>query len=113
MKRVSALALAALLIRAVLSALSGPLHQTWLYQQTSPQVRATVLSISSQANSLGETAGGPLVGAVGTVFSLRAALVVAGVLLAPVVGLYVRTMRRGGLDAPAPEAPEPYLASQD
>jgi len=58
-------------------------------------VRATVLSISSQANALGETGGGPVVGLIGTAFSLRAALVAAGVLLAPVVALYARTARQG------------------
>jgi DHA3 family tetracycline resistance protein-like MFS transporter len=99
------LAFAALVIKAILSSLCDPLYRTWLIQQTSPRVRATVLSISSQANSLGETAGGPAIGAIATVFSLRAALVVAGTLLAPVVALYARTMRRGAgaaaMDEPA------------
>jgi MFS transporter, DHA3 family, tetracycline resistance protein len=106
-----ALALAALLLKAILSALSGPLHQTWLIQQTSPQVRATVLSISSQANSLGETAGGPLVGAVGTRFSLRAALVLSGALLAPVVALYTRTLRPDASPMEEPEAASPEIAA--
>jgi len=92
-----ALAFAALLVKAVLGSLANPLFRTWLIQQTSPRTRATVLSISSQANALGETAGGPLIGAVGTLFSLRAALVLAGVLLAPVVALYARTLRHAGL----------------
>jgi MFS transporter, DHA3 family, tetracycline resistance protein len=106
-----ALALAALLLKAVLSALSGPLHQTWLIQQTSPQVRATVLSISSQANSLGETAGGPFVGAVGTRFSLRSAMVVSGALLAPVVALYARTLRQARPGAEDPETTRPPEAA--
>jgi DHA3 family tetracycline resistance protein-like MFS transporter len=93
------LALATLIAKAALGALSGPLHQTWLIQQTSPKVRATVLSIGSQANSLGETAGGPLVGAVGAMVSLRAAMVLSGALLAPVVALYARTLRPGAHDA--------------
>jgi DHA3 family tetracycline resistance protein-like MFS transporter len=100
------LAFVALLGRAVLSSLADPLYRTWLVQQTSPRTRATVLSISSQANALGETAGGPLVGAVGALFSLRAALVLAGLLLAPVVALYARTLRQTGLngvEAPARE----------
>jgi DHA3 family tetracycline resistance protein-like MFS transporter len=100
-----ALAFAALVVRAVLSSLADPLTRTWLVQQTSPRTRATVLSISSQAHSLGETAGGPFVGAIGTVFSLRAALVTAGVLLGPVVGLYTRTAGQAGLNSAAVEAP--------
>ncbi len=92
-----ALAFAALLVKAVLSSLSGPLYGAWLIQQTSPKARATVLSIGSQSNALGQAAGGPVVGAIGTAFSVRVALVVAGVLLAPVIALYARTMRRAGL----------------
>jgi len=102
-----ALAFAALLLKAVLGSLADPLYRTWLIQQTSPRTRATALSISSQANALGETVGGPLVGAVGTLFSLRAALVLAGLLLAPVVALYARTLRHtslSGAEAPAREA---------
>jgi DHA3 family tetracycline resistance protein-like MFS transporter len=98
-----ALAFAALLAKAVLSSLGDPLYRTWLVQQTNPQTRATVLSISSQVNALGETAGGPIVGAIGTLVSLRAALVVAGVLLAPVVGLYARAMQHGLEQTPATE----------
>jgi DHA3 family tetracycline resistance protein-like MFS transporter len=93
------LAFGALVVKAVLSSLGDPLYRTWLIQQTSPRVRATVLSISSQSHALGETAGGPLVGAIATVFSLRVALVVAGMLLAPVAALYARTMRRGAHQA--------------
>ncbi|MBK9713681.1 MAG: MFS transporter [Kouleothrix sp.] len=97
-----ALAFAMLALKAVLSSLSGPLYGTWLVQQTSPRTRATVLSMGSQSNALGQTIGGPVVGAIGTVFSLRVALAVAGVLLAPTLALYARTIRHAGLnDDPA------------
>jgi DHA3 family tetracycline resistance protein-like MFS transporter len=105
------LALAALLLKASVSALGGPLYQTWLIQQTSPRTRATVLSISSQANSLGETAGGPIVGAVGARYSLRAAMVLAGALLAPVLALYARTLRQSAPGAEEPEATAPEIAA--
>jgi DHA3 family tetracycline resistance protein-like MFS transporter len=91
-------AFGALIVKALLESLGGPLYRAWLVQQTSPRTRATVLSISSQAGALGETFCGPAFGAIGVVFSLRAALVVAGGLLAPVVALYARTMRRAGLN---------------
>jgi DHA3 family tetracycline resistance protein-like MFS transporter len=106
-----ALAFAALLLKAILSALSGPLHQTWLIQQTSPRVRATVLSIGSQANSFGETAGGPLVGVVGTRVSLRAAMVLSGALLAPVVALYAYTLRRAAPGTEDQEVAAPEIAA--
>jgi DHA3 family tetracycline resistance protein-like MFS transporter len=43
--------------------------------------------VTSQADALGQIAGGPAVGAVGNV-SIRAALVCSALLLAPVVPLY-------------------------
>jgi DHA3 family tetracycline resistance protein-like MFS transporter len=51
-----------------------------------------VISMRSQADALGQIAGGPIVGAVGNV-SLRAALAVSSVLLTPALWLYARTLR--------------------
>lgn len=89
-----AMAAAALLARAALGALAAPLAQTWLVQHTDARRRATVLSISSQANALGETLGGPAVGLVSARATLRAALLASALLLAPVAGLYAATARR-------------------
>ncbi len=71
-----------------------PLYVTWL----DPGVRSTVNSMSNQANSLGELAGGPVVGAVGTFGGLRAALVPAGVILSPALALYGRALRHGSVE---------------
>lgn len=65
---------------------------------------ATVISISNQANSLGELAGGPVVGAVGTLASIRAALATAALVLSPALFLYGRAIRHGGVE-PGLEAP--------
>jgi DHA3 family tetracycline resistance protein-like MFS transporter len=96
-----ALAFGALMARAIVSSLGEPLYRAWLVQLTSPRTRATLLSINSQAGALGETACGPAFGALGTLFSLRVALLAAGVLLAPVAALYARTMRHGPASDPA------------
>jgi predicted MFS family arabinose efflux permease len=88
-----AMALAALLIEAGVQALAGPLYTAWLIQNIEPQVRATVLSMLSQSNAFGQIAGGPGVGLIGTVASLRAALVTAGALLSPTVLVYARVLR--------------------
>jgi DHA3 family tetracycline resistance protein-like MFS transporter len=90
-----ALAVGALVVRAVATSLGDPLYRAWLVQQTSPSTRATLLSINSQAGALGETACGPAFGLLGTLFSLRVALAAAGVLLAPVAAIYARTLRHG------------------
>ena len=72
---------------ALVRHMADPIYTAWVNQRLDPQVRATVISMSSQANALGQIAGGPGVGAIGTVWSLRAALVAAGLLLTPVLGL--------------------------
>ena len=73
---------------------SGPIYGAWLNQNINSEVRATVLSMSGQSNALGQTIGGPAIGAIGTVFSVRAALVVSALLLSPALALYARTGRR-------------------
>ena len=77
------LAMVSLLVKGALAAFSWPLYNTWLIQHIDPEVRATVLSMISQGNSLGQIGGGPAVGAVGKRFSLRAAIVFPGLLISP------------------------------
>jgi hypothetical protein len=70
---------------------------TWLNQQiTDSSVRATVISITGQTDAIGQVVGGPGLGALGTVLSLRSALLAGGVLLAPALALYGRAMQHGG-----------------
>jgi DHA3 family tetracycline resistance protein-like MFS transporter len=56
-------------------------------------VRATVLSMNGQADALGQVAGGPLIGAIGSAFSMRVALVFSGLLITPALALYTRTFK--------------------
>jgi DHA3 family tetracycline resistance protein-like MFS transporter len=69
-------------------ALSYPLNTTWLNQRIDSQVRATVLSMTSQVDALGQMIGGPITGAVGTLRSLRAALITSGLMLSPAIFLF-------------------------
>ncbi len=93
------LALGAYWTVSVLRGLRNPIYTAWLTQRIEPRVRATVLSMSSQLDSLGQVAGGPFIGLIGTVRGLRAALVVAGVALAPALPLFALARRQGrGLD---------------
>ena len=78
--------------------LGEPLYLTWLNQGLDPGVRATVISMGSQANALGQIAGGPVIGAVGTLAGIRAALAVAGLVLSPALALYGRALRHGGVE---------------
>jgi DHA3 family tetracycline resistance protein-like MFS transporter len=69
---------------------ASPLNEGWVNQHVDSKVRATVLSMTGQADALGQIVGGPIVGAIGTVFSLRTALAVSSIILSPVVALYAR-----------------------
>jgi len=73
---------------------SFPLSEAWVNQHIESRVRATVLAMTSQVDAVGQIIGGPIVGTIGTLFSLRSALAVTGVILSPVVSLYGRTKRQ-------------------
>lgn len=98
-------AAAAYLATTVVRDLIGPSFRTWLNGTiTDSSVRATVLSITSMAGSLGEWTGGPALGLVGTRWSVRAALVTGALLLAPTLVLLARAVRHRGVE---PELTEP------
>jgi len=87
-------ALAAFWLINLARALYWPIAGAWLNRQVESRVRATVISAQSQADALGQLAGGPAIGAVGTLFGLRAGITAAGLLLTPALVLYGRAMRR-------------------
>ena len=59
-------------------------------------MRATVLSISGQADAIGQAGGGPVLGLVGNLWGIRAALVAGAAAIAPALGLYARAARHEG-----------------
>jgi DHA3 family tetracycline resistance protein-like MFS transporter len=74
--------------------LINPLYTAWVNQRLDSRVRATVLSLSGQVDALGQIAGGPLVGAVGSILSVRAALTLSSLLLSPALLIYIRSAKR-------------------
>ena len=80
----------------LLRRVNAPLFAAWLNGYLEPQTRATVFSLNSQTDALGQVAGGPLLGLLANV-SLRGAFGAAGLLLLPAVFLYGRLLskRRG------------------
>jgi DHA3 family tetracycline resistance protein-like MFS transporter len=84
-------ALVAAWATTVLRRLTQPIHLAWLNQQLETRTRATVLSMGGQADALGQIAGGPLIGVIGNA-SLRLAIAVTGLSLAPALLLYARIM---------------------
>ncbi|MEK7809436.1 MAG: MFS transporter, partial [Chloroflexota bacterium] len=85
------LALSAVMLIGAFRYAIDPIHGNWLNQRiTDSRVRATVLSMSSQMNAVGQIAGGPAIGVVGNSFSVRAALLISAVILSPVLPLLSR-----------------------
>jgi len=87
------LATLAYLLVNVVRRVTGPLYTAWLNQYVEPGTRATLLSLEGQADALGQIAGGPVVGYIGSAVSLPAALVVAALALTPALGLFTRAVR--------------------
>jgi hypothetical protein len=89
-----ALAWVATLVVGLMRGVSYPVRAAWLNQNVPSEVRATVFSMESQANALGQIAGGPAFGALGNL-STRAALAVSAMLILPGLALYRRSLRDG------------------
>jgi DHA3 family tetracycline resistance protein-like MFS transporter len=71
-----------------------PLVTAFVNRGLASNVRATVLSMVGQADAIGEVAGGPLVGFIGTLRGVRTALMTAAGILLPATALYARALSR-------------------
>ncbi len=67
-----------------------PLFMIWINRHAPSDARATVISLYWQSNALGQIVFAPLLGALGTLTSLRIALSSASLALLPVIPLYRR-----------------------
>ncbi|EFM11859.1 major facilitator superfamily MFS_1 [Paenibacillus curdlanolyticus YK9] len=77
----------------VIGTIYGPIFDTWLNQNIDSKVRSTVLSLMSQVNAFGQTAGSPFIGTVGVRYTVRAALILAAVLLIPAFIVFARMLK--------------------
>ena len=98
------IAVAILLAQSALGSVAQPLYHAWLTMNIEPRVRATVLSMHSLCNAGGQIAGGPVIGAIGSLSSIRAALVASSVFLLPNMLLYLRAGGHARAAAAAAEA---------
>lgn len=62
-----------------------PIYTTWVNHRLPSNVRATVLSFSSQVDAIGQTVGGPIVGVVAKQVSIMAGLLTSSAMLAPIL----------------------------
>jgi DHA3 family tetracycline resistance protein-like MFS transporter len=104
-----ALALGAFWFATLVRTVAEPIYLTWINEGLNPGVRATVISMSSQAGALGEASAGPVIGAIGNTFGVRFALTVTALILSPTLLLYGRAVGRGGVE---PELKDISLAKK-
>ncbi len=78
-----AMAIFAGLVVNILRGISGPLQTTWINRKLDSKVRATVHSMFGQVDAIGQITSGPAVGLLASVLSVRLAVGISGLLLAP------------------------------
>lgn len=83
--------------------LIGPILGTWTNANIPSNVRATVLSMQSQTDAIGQAVGGPPIGLMGN-RSLRGAIVMSALILSPALGLLARVYRHAPSEIEIKEA---------
>ena len=71
-----------------------PLVTGWMVVRVESRVRATALSARDMFDSGGQIVGGPVIGVIGNLVSIRAALLAGAAALAPAMGLLTVATRR-------------------
>jgi DHA3 family tetracycline resistance protein-like MFS transporter len=71
----------------------APLQTIWITQNSDPRRRATIISMFGQVDAMGQIAGGPAVGYIGTLVSLRAALLTTSAILMPSLVFFAQALR--------------------
>jgi len=87
------IAFGALWVKDISRTISYPISAAWMNRNLEARTRATVLSMSGQCDAIGQVAGGPALGWVGSAISVPAALIGSAVTFSPVIWLYARVGR--------------------
>jgi len=90
------LALVGFQVMGLMRLIHGPLSSAFIQHGLESRTRATVLSLHSQFDALGQMLGGPLLGLLAARASLSVALLVGALLLLPALGLYLHPALRLG-----------------
>lgn len=84
------LALTAMWLRDAALVIARPIEAAWLNRNADDRSRATVFSLSGQADALGQIAGGPAIGALATTRGLTTGLLASALVLLPAAAIYAR-----------------------
>jgi hypothetical protein len=87
-------AVLAYLVVAVLRPVLYPLVSGWLVGRIEPSLRATALSARDMFDSAGQMLGGPVIGVIGTLATLRIALLAGAAALGPAASFIAAASRR-------------------
>jgi DHA3 family tetracycline resistance protein-like MFS transporter len=96
------LAVAMFWLAGALRSVREPIFTSWLNQGLESTTRATINSMATQADAIGQTAGGPVLGVIARQVSVPWALVTSGLLRAPALVLYAVAIRRGSVGTASP-----------
>ncbi|YAL83859.1 MFS transporter [Dermacoccaceae bacterium W4C1] len=83
-------ALAAMWLRDAARNVAYPVQAAWLNRNVESRARATTLSMTSQADALGQVVGGPTLGVLANRTSVATAITVFGLILTPIAFIYSR-----------------------
>lgn len=92
-------------VASVMRQVFGPVQRAWLNRSLDSANRATLFSVAGQADALGQIVGGPIVGAIGSQVSIRAALVTSAALLGLALPLIARALGQATRRLPGREVP--------
>ncbi len=103
------LAAASVIAIGVVRSLIWPLYTAWVNHRLDSSVRATVLSMSGQVDSIGQISSGPLLGIIARRYGIRTGLLGSVLLLLPVLPLLLRQLKNGERMPERSIAPESQL----
>jgi DHA3 family tetracycline resistance protein-like MFS transporter len=92
-------AVGCLLFFDTLRTITFPLSEAYLNHKVDSSVRATVLSMTGQIDALGQMSGGPLIGTLGKLFSIPAAILASAGILFPTIPLFSLLLSREKRDS--------------
>ena len=78
----------------IVTTIGAPVQITWLNRNLDSASRATVISMTGQANSIGRAVGGPALGWGSNTISIKAAILASAAILAPTIALYHHLIAR-------------------
>jgi MFS transporter, DHA3 family, tetracycline resistance protein len=79
----------AYLISNLLRTLNEPIYNAWLNKHIDDTGRATILSTKGILNSFGQIIGGPGIGLIATIVSIKIGLLGSAILLIPTIFIYI------------------------